>query len=285
MPVLASPKTPQLHCHKAAGQGYVRLDGQFKYLGRYDDPATQQRYHRLVAEWIAGGNQHPADPQEITIEELMVAYTAHAQEFYRKPDGRQTSEFTNNHDDRYYTRVQIDGLIAGKAACRHTALSHESLDRVCSGPVLQSGLATARHLNTRGIDPYVALSGIVPPSMCEADGKTLADVEDYCVMATGFAVWLRKSGVRFKLFGPQYETDLGPPEGPLVGPAGHVALCQAMARHFDAAGLSDVKFVVAEQGRFNHEPRLPRSVQQLPRSSGAYRRAGHAHVRRQPADR
>lgn len=95
MPATASQKVPKLRCHKATGQGYIRLDGQFHYLGRYDDPATQQRYHRLIAEWIAGGYQHPADPQEITVEELMLAYVAHAQEYYRKPDGRQTSEFTN----------------------------------------------------------------------------------------------------------------------------------------------------------------------------------------------
>ena len=94
MPALAYRKVPQFRLHKPTGQGYVRLNGQFKYLGRYDDPATQQRYHRLIAEWIAGGYLAPVDPQEMTVEELMLRYTAHAREYYRKPDGRLTSEFT-----------------------------------------------------------------------------------------------------------------------------------------------------------------------------------------------
>ena len=54
MPSLKSPRVPQFRHHKATGQGYVRLDGQFRYLGRYDDPETLQRYHRLIAEWMAG---------------------------------------------------------------------------------------------------------------------------------------------------------------------------------------------------------------------------------------
>ncbi len=132
------------------------------------------------------------------------------------------------------------------------ALSRENLDRVYASRVMQNGLGMARHLNARGVQVYVTLSGIVPPWMCAGDGKTLADVDSYCHMATDFAKWLRSSGVAFTLFGPQNETDLGPPEGPVVDPKGFVQLTRMLAKQFDAAGLSDVRFVVAEQSGFNH---------------------------------
>jgi O-glycosyl hydrolase len=139
----------------------------------------------------------------------------------------------------------------GSLGCER-ALSRENLDRVYASPLLQNGLGMARHLNSRGVEPYVTLSGVVPPWMCAADGKTLADVDAYCRMATDFALWLRKSGITFTLFGPQNETDLGPPEGPLVDPQAFVKLTLSLAEHFDRAGLSDVKFVVAEEGGCKH---------------------------------
>ena len=143
--------------------------------------------------------------------------------------------------------VDPDGTLG-----REKALSRENLDRVHASAVFQSGLGMARHFNARGIEPYVTLSGIVPPWMCAADGKTLADVGSYCRMAADFASWLRRSGVRFHLFGPQNETDIGPPEGPAVSPQAFVDMTRALAKRFDEAGLADVKFVVAEQAWFCH---------------------------------
>lgn len=136
---------------------------------------------------------------------------------------------------------------------RENALDRANLDSIYAGPVFQSGLATALHLNKRGIEPYVTLSGIVPPWMCSSDGVTLTDMESYCTMATDYVSWLRRNGVRFSLFGPQNETNLGPPEGPRLGPAAFVELTRTMARHFDAAGLGDIRFVVAEQAGVGHD--------------------------------
>lgn len=94
MPALNTSKlkVPELRLHKPTGQGYVRIDGAFRYLGRYDDPQTQQRYHRMIAEWMAAGCQVFAEPDEITIKELITRYLAHVEQYYRKPDGTPTSE-------------------------------------------------------------------------------------------------------------------------------------------------------------------------------------------------
>ena len=55
-------RVPSLRFHKASGQKYVVLSGKAIYCGRPDDPASQQRYHQAVAEWMAAGRQLAADP-------------------------------------------------------------------------------------------------------------------------------------------------------------------------------------------------------------------------------
>jgi hypothetical protein len=45
-------RLPNLRHHHKTGQGYVKLNGRFVYLGRYDKPETAQRYHQAVADWL-----------------------------------------------------------------------------------------------------------------------------------------------------------------------------------------------------------------------------------------
>jgi len=78
-----------LRLHKASGQAYVVLSGKAIYCGKPDDPATEQRYHRALAEWMAAGRQLPADPNTITVKELLARFWAHAEQYYRTlTDGR-----------------------------------------------------------------------------------------------------------------------------------------------------------------------------------------------------
>lgn len=95
MPACSSVRVPKLRCHTGTGQGYVRLNGRFVYLGRYGDPATEQKYHRLVAEWLATGRQAPVDPEQLLVRELIARYALHAEQYYRRPDGSQTTELGN----------------------------------------------------------------------------------------------------------------------------------------------------------------------------------------------
>lgn len=87
-----SQRTPKLHHHRASGQGYVQLGGRFIYLGRYDLLQTRQKYHQLVAEWIAGSCKLVAPPEEVTILEVVGRFWQHATSYYVKPDGTPTSE-------------------------------------------------------------------------------------------------------------------------------------------------------------------------------------------------
>ena len=39
---------PKLRHHKASGRGFVELNGRRIYLGRWGDPETQERYHKVI---------------------------------------------------------------------------------------------------------------------------------------------------------------------------------------------------------------------------------------------
>lgn len=70
----SKPRVPKYRLHKASGLGYVVLNGQARYFGRADDPASEQRYHQLFAEWMAAGRQAAAAPEQLTIQELLARY-------------------------------------------------------------------------------------------------------------------------------------------------------------------------------------------------------------------
>lgn len=89
-------KIPPLRLHKASGQGYVLLNGQRIYLGKYGLSETRQKYLMTVKEWETNGRMLSVDPKEITLVELLGRFWVHAEQYYRKPDGTPTGE-TDNH--------------------------------------------------------------------------------------------------------------------------------------------------------------------------------------------
>jgi len=89
---VAAPKqAPKLRHHKVSGQGYVVLNDRAHYLGKYGLPETEQKYHQVIAEWIASGRQVQAEPGYITVAEICAAFWTHAMTYYVK-DGKLTSE-------------------------------------------------------------------------------------------------------------------------------------------------------------------------------------------------
>jgi integrase len=100
------PRTPSYRRHKPSGQAVVTLNGRDHYLGRYDSAESREKYDRLVAEWLASGRSTPtparppregtaADP---TVGEILLAYLAHAEGYYRPGDGCRAHELDNLRD-------------------------------------------------------------------------------------------------------------------------------------------------------------------------------------------
>ena len=131
-------------------------------------------------------------------------------------------------------------------------LTQENFDRVYEGIDFKNAEAMGRYLNSKGIEPYITLSGIVPKWMCAEDGKTLEKYEEFAEMAANYAHWARhKAGIKYSLFGPLNETDVGPPEGPKVNAREYVKVCEILVDKLDKYGLGDIKLVVAEQAHYN----------------------------------
>jgi integrase len=87
---------PAICHHKPSGQALVRLNGRDHYLGPYGSGASQAAYNRLIGEWMAGGRQLPAaPPTPLTINEVLVSYKEHVEEYYCRPDGQPTTEVNN----------------------------------------------------------------------------------------------------------------------------------------------------------------------------------------------
>lgn len=90
------PKNPTFRRLKRKGRAdgaVVELDGRRVYLGRFDDPASRQRYHTLLAEWIANGRRAPIEAaDDLTVCELCDRFLPYADGYYRRPDGSATTE-------------------------------------------------------------------------------------------------------------------------------------------------------------------------------------------------
>ena len=132
-----------------------------------------------------------------------------------------------------------------------SVLTQKHYNEIYESDDFQNALGMSLYLNKCGIEPYITVSGIAPRWMCGQDGKTLEHYGQYADMIVNYASWLKKNGVQFSLLGPLNETDLGPPEGPLLPPEQYAAACEVIVETLDKYGLTDVNLVVAEQAGYN----------------------------------
>ena len=56
--------------HKPTGQAFVKLNGQFHYLGPYGTETSKREYDRLISEWTSAGRRLPSQTYDITVAEL-----------------------------------------------------------------------------------------------------------------------------------------------------------------------------------------------------------------------
>ena len=95
------PRVPKLCLHKGTGQARVLLKGRHVYLGKHGTPEADEKYRRIVAEFlrtdavpaeVAPRAAAPATPAAgRTIDEIILAYWKWAEGHYVK-DGEPTSE-------------------------------------------------------------------------------------------------------------------------------------------------------------------------------------------------
>ena len=50
---------PKYRHYKPKNLGVVRIAGRDHYLGDFNSPESWEKYHRLIAEWLASARQAP----------------------------------------------------------------------------------------------------------------------------------------------------------------------------------------------------------------------------------
>jgi len=119
------------------------------------------------------------------------------------------------------------------------------LKAVYTGPIFHDAWETFRYFNSKGIEPFFNVSGRIPPELAGADGQTLVDFDGYAEMCVTLLKWAReKEQLKFSLFAPFNETDLGFPEGPKLPAKYSLPAVAAIVKKLKEAGLSDVRLVV-----------------------------------------
>jgi len=93
---MARPKSTPSYClHKPTGLAYATFDGQVIYFGEHGTDLSRQRYDQQIATWLANGRRLPARGKDVSVEELVAAFWAHAEAFYRNSDGTPAGELDN----------------------------------------------------------------------------------------------------------------------------------------------------------------------------------------------
>jgi integrase len=89
-------RTPKYRLHRGSGQALVQIDGKRIYLGKYGSEQSQERYQRIVAEWLSSKSRScrprlDLNNSPITVSELLLSFWKYAKERYIKA-GKPTSE-------------------------------------------------------------------------------------------------------------------------------------------------------------------------------------------------
>ena len=115
-------RIPSYRHLKAKNLAFVEFDGHRHYLGRFDSSESRERYHTLFAEWESNGQRLSVAPHECTVVELCARFLSHAETYYRKPSGEQTTQVGNYTDavrllKRLYGRCKVSefSVVALKA--------------------------------------------------------------------------------------------------------------------------------------------------------------------------
>ncbi len=135
-------------------------------------------------------------------------------------------------------------------------------------PTFEASWAAARHLNARGIKPFLTLSGTAPDWMLDTklppapgrkpssrpDHLNPAMYDEFAETVVSMLAYARtKARIDFEYFSPLNETDCYPEEGPRIDPDEMPRVLDAIARRMKKEGLGDVKLVVCDQCRLAND--------------------------------
>ena len=87
---------PSYCLHRASGQAVVRINGKDHYLGPHNSPESEERYRRLIAEFLTMGSVSAPSKRGrvgLTVNELLAAFWTELEQTGRyMKNGQETSE-------------------------------------------------------------------------------------------------------------------------------------------------------------------------------------------------
>lgn len=75
-------KIPAMHHHKASGQGRVSYKGKTFYFGKWNEDATERKYRRWVAEFVANDGIDTGTANDMPVSMLVAHYLNHCSKYY-----------------------------------------------------------------------------------------------------------------------------------------------------------------------------------------------------------
>ena len=151
--------------HKASNQGYVELNGRRIYLGKWGAPATEQAYHRTVAEWLSSGGCLPEVLGEgLFVAQLAERYWDHCLEYYRTPDGRPSGELSPVRCAlRYILALYGDTFVVDFGPRALKAVRQDMVDGGCARTTINSQVGRLKRMFRWGVE-----AELVPPDIYHA---------------------------------------------------------------------------------------------------------------------
>jgi O-glycosyl hydrolase len=118
--------------------------------------------------------------------------------------------------------------------------------RVYETPKFQDLWNTIAYLKKKGVQVLLNVMGVVPSWIGGSVIKGVAEDEWVEMIASlvYYSYHIRK--VRIDMLSPMNETDLGPPEGPTVGPIQYVRLLRKLVVRLEELGLGDMRIVAPD---------------------------------------
>ncbi|MDB5325183.1 MAG: site-specific tyrosine recombinase XerC, partial [Phycisphaerales bacterium] len=159
-----SPEDRESCCH---------YRGRDHLLGPHGSPQSRQQYEQLISKWYASGRQADAyhHRQQLsashaspTVEDLIAAFWAHAQSYYRDRHGRPTSELNNY---RYELRL-LRKLFGGTPATHFGPLSLKAVQHAMIAKSYGRKSINRRINRLRHVFKYAVGEELVPSSVYEA---------------------------------------------------------------------------------------------------------------------
>lgn len=160
-------RQPKYRYHKARDCAAVTINGKDYYLGEYGSEESWAKYHRLIAEWAANGFRTPdARNREEgnsgpTVNEVILPFWRHAEQYYRRPDRTQTSEVAE------YKRALsvLRRLYGSEPAADFGPLKLEACQQHMVGQGLSRGVINQRIGRIKRFIKWAVSKELVPPSV------------------------------------------------------------------------------------------------------------------------